>query len=85
MLLFGRHPFLSPSDMDLNQAEQMIKLIENTVKGVLLLPESANGDLAQDLLRRILVPSPQQRYSIRDIMAHPWFKASLPCPRSVGA
>ena len=41
MLLFGRHPFLSPADMALGQAEQMVKLIENTVKGKLHVPEAA--------------------------------------------
>lgn len=31
---------------------------------------------AADLLRRILVPSPHQRYHISDIMSHPWFQVS---------
>ncbi|KAF6250536.1 hypothetical protein COO60DRAFT_1629611 [Scenedesmus sp. NREL 46B-D3] len=31
-----------------------------------------------DLLRRILVPDPLQRYSIADIYAHPWFQENLP-------
>lgn len=74
MLLFGRHPFLSPADMTLNPAEQMVKLIENTVKGQLQLPEAAEGSSAADLLRRILVPSPKQRYGIKDILIHPWFQ-----------
>lgn len=84
MLLFGRHPFLSPADMTLNPAEQMVKLIENTVKGQLQLPEAAEGSSAADLLRRILVPSPKQRYGIKDILIHPWFQVCAVASSGVG-
>lgn len=79
MLLFGRHPFLSEADMALSQADQMVCLIENTVKGSIQLPDSARQtDPACDLLSRILVPSPKQRYGVNDIFEHAWFTAKLP-------
>ena len=37
----------------------MVKLIENTVKGLIQLPAEAEGTTAGDLLRRILVPNPK--------------------------
>jgi serine/threonine protein kinase len=78
MLLFGRHPFLSESDSQLSQADQMVRLIENTVKGHHQLPAGVESTPAADLLRRILVPSPRQRYGIKDILLHPWFVDKLP-------
>eukprot|EP00955_Chlamydomonas_euryale_P044375 352869-Chlamydomonas_euryale.AAC.4 len=56
----------------------MVRLIENTVKGKLQLPESAVNMPAADMLSRILVPSPKERYSIQDIIGHPWFTSKLP-------
>jgi serine/threonine protein kinase len=76
MLLFGCHPFLTPADMTLGKSEQMVKLIENTVKGQLQIPVAAVGSPVSDLLHRILVPAPKQRYTIKDITMHPWFMVS---------
>lgn len=78
MLLFGSHPFLSTQDMALDRAQQMVVLIENSVKGKLQLPPQASSSQAYDLISRILVPSPTQRYTIRDIFSHPWFLTKLP-------
>ncbi|KAG1653843.1 hypothetical protein FOA52_008644 [Chlamydomonas sp. UWO 241] len=78
MLLFGRHPFLSEDNMRMSQADQMVELIENMVKGRLQLPASAVLSPAADLLSRILVPSPKLRYGIADITTHQWFTAKLP-------
>lgn len=77
MLLFGCHPFLSPADMQLDKATQMVKLIENTVKGQLSFPQPAESAPVADLIRRILVPAPQQRYGIKEITEHPWFQVQL--------
>ena len=74
MLLFGQHPFLTPADTRLGKAEQMVRLIENTVKGVLFVPPAAEATPVADLLRRILVPAPRQRYGVKEIMEHPWFQ-----------
>jgi len=41
---------------------QMVRLIENTVKGLLQLPPAAEATPAADLLRRILVPNPKNRW-----------------------
>ena len=78
MLLFGSHPFLSPQDMALDKAQQMVVLIENSVKGKLQMPPQAAATQASDLISRILVPNPKQRYTIKDIFAHPWFLTKLP-------
>lgn len=77
MMLFGHHPFLSRADMALGEAEQVVRLIENEVKGQLSFPENAEP-LVCDLLRRLLVPAPKQRYNIQDVMGHAWFQKKLP-------
>lgn len=57
----------------------MVRLIENTVKGFLQLPLNvADGNPAVDLLRRVLVPNPKNRYKMSDIIRHPWFQTNLP-------
>ena len=78
MLLFGCHPFLFPADLVLCQAEQIVKLIDNTLNGQLQLPIEAVDLPATRLLRRILNPDPKQRLSIQGIMADPWFQVNLP-------
>ncbi len=55
----------------------MVRLIENTVKGKLQLPVGSEGRLPCDLLRRILVSNPKHRYSLKDVIAHPWFKVRV--------
>ncbi|KAG1660727.1 hypothetical protein FOA52_003036 [Chlamydomonas sp. UWO 241] len=78
MLLFGCHPFLSAADMLLTESEQIVKLVENEVKGHLQMPPEAVGSAVADLLQRMLVPAAHHRYKLADIMAHPWFRTSLP-------
>jgi len=78
MLLFGSHPFIAESDTEMSPPEQMVRLIENTVKGLLQIPSGSENKLSVDLLRRILVSNPKQRYGIKEIMEHPWFQENLP-------
>ena len=73
MMLYGHHPFLSHADMELGEAEQVVRLIENEVKGQLHFPQGAEPSVC-DLLRRILVPAPAQRFTISSIMNHAWFQ-----------
>jgi serine/threonine protein kinase len=55
----------------------MVRLIENTVKGLLQIPSGSENKLSVDLLRRILVSNPKQRYGIKEIMEHPWFQVKV--------
>lgn len=77
MMLFGTHPFLPGQANGADghsEADVVTRLIENMVRGQLYMPAWAEGTLAADLLRRMLVPAPKQRYRLKDIMAHPWFQ-----------
>ncbi len=53
-----------------------MKLIENAVRGQVQVPPGAaeQHPAALDLVRRILVSSPQQRCKLPAVMAHPWFQ-----------
>lgn len=55
---------------------QVMKLIENAVRGQVQVPPGAAEQHpgALDLVRRILVSSPQQRCKLPAVMAHPWFQ-----------
>lgn len=87
-MLYGHHPFLSHADMELGEAEQVVQLIENEVKGQLHFPQGAEPSVC-DLLRRILVPAPAQRFTISSIMNHAWFQvgasAAMGVRRCLGA
>ena len=77
MMLLGSHPFLPGQANGANghsEADVVTRLIENMVRGQLYMSAWAEGTLAADLLRRMLVPAPKQRYSLKDIMAHSWFQ-----------
>ncbi|KAF6248250.1 kinase-like domain-containing protein [Scenedesmus sp. NREL 46B-D3] len=77
-MLFGTTPFppdpAARSDMERNQS-----LVRRITEGQWQPPSSVPVSApCLDLLRRILVPDPLQRYSIADIYAHPWFQENLP-------
>ncbi|GAX79602.1 hypothetical protein CEUSTIGMA_g7043.t1 [Chlamydomonas eustigma] len=74
IMLFGCHPFLYPSDLELNQGEQVVKLIENVLGGRLQLPDEAVGTPLGNLLRRMLDPEPKQRATIAEIFQDAWFQ-----------
>ena len=43
------------------------------------------GEEARDLIKKILVPDPKKRLTVRQILAHPWLAVSrtLPRPRTL--
>ena len=57
----------------------MVRLIENTVKGLIQLPSQTEGTLSADLLRRVLIPNPKNRYKMKDVVQHPWFQVGSSC------
>jgi serine/threonine protein kinase len=77
IMLFGCHPFLYPSDLELSQGEQVVKLIENVLGGRLQLPEEATGTSVGNLLRRMLHPEPKQRATTVEIFKDEWFQVCL--------
>ncbi|GLI61186.1 hypothetical protein VaNZ11_003478, partial [Volvox africanus] len=80
VMLFGCHPFLSLEDTQQRKHAQVMKLIENAVRGNVQVPVGAEELYPQalDLVRHILVSAPSQRCKLPAIMAHPWFQDKLP-------
>ncbi|KXZ49463.1 hypothetical protein GPECTOR_21g689 [Gonium pectorale] len=80
VMLFGCHPFLSVEDTQHRKHAQVMKLIENAVRGNVQVPAGADElhPQALDLIQRILVSTPGQRCKLPDIMSHPWFQDKLP-------
>ncbi|GLC56192.1 hypothetical protein PLESTB_001078300 [Pleodorina starrii] len=80
VMLFGCHPFLSVEDTQHRKHAQVMKLIENAVRGNVQVPLGAEELYPQalDLVRHILVSAPSQRSKLPAIMAHPWFQEKLP-------
>ncbi|PNW73673.1 hypothetical protein CHLRE_13g568050v5 [Chlamydomonas reinhardtii] len=80
VMLFGCHPFLAAEDTAQRKHAQVMKLIENAVRGNIQVPPGAAElyPAALDLIRRILVSAPGQRSKLPAIMEHPWFQDKLP-------
>jgi len=70
-MLCGHLPF------DDGNVERLYKKI---ISGVFTIPSHVSKDAA-DLLKHILVVDPERRYSLDDIMAHPWFTGNYIGPR----
>jgi serine/threonine protein kinase len=83
LMLFGYHPFM-PLTSESDPASLMTVMIENSVKGLIDFPPlSSASDLAIDLLRRILVPAPHKRYTVSQILCHPWLSDVQLPPASI--
>ena len=73
LMLYGQHPFLPPDSDPSDPSSSVTLMIENAVKGLIQFPTQTNrSDLFVDLLQRILVPAPHKRYTIKQILSHPW-------------
>lgn len=85
LMLYGSHPFLPLGAEQLNPAETVTVMIENSVKGMIQFPGlSSISDLSTDLLRRILVPATHKRYTVSQILSHPWLSSiQLPEPSAI--
>ncbi|KAI8477398.1 MAG: kinase-like domain-containing protein, partial [Monoraphidium minutum] len=81
ILLFGRHPFLRPEDTPLPEQQQMLALFTRTRRDEFAMQAAevaAVSAACADLLTRMLQTRPERRYSMADILAHPWFREGLP-------
>ena len=80
-LLFSSHPFVPEEQITSGRSCIMI-VIENSLKGEIIMPSGAQGvsQGLMDLLRKILVPDPNQRYTVTEIFNHPWFQVRGPIP-----
>ncbi|GAB4823630.1 hypothetical protein N2152v2_010676 [Parachlorella kessleri] len=68
-MLFGRYPF-DPEQRD---------YARHIVAGQYVMPEDvAVSQSVRDLLRRLLVVDANERLTLSQIMAHPWFETDLP-------
>ncbi|KAG1172393.1 hypothetical protein G6F70_006506 [Rhizopus microsporus] len=67
-LLTGHLPF---------DDENIRQLLRKVKTGKYVMPDNISKS-AQDLIRRILVVDPSKRLTMKQIMAHPWFKETEP-------
>eukprot|EP01025_Chloroclados_australasicus_P068854 TRINITY_DN9605_c0_g1_i2.p3 TRINITY_DN9605_c0_g1~~TRINITY_DN9605_c0_g1_i2.p3 ORF type:complete len:136 (+),score=8.37 TRINITY_DN9605_c0_g1_i2:79-486(+) len=75
--LVGQYPFERPEDK--GDPQKMHKMIRRIVSVDYKLPDRVNvTPECKDLLSRILVSNPDERYTIQDIIKHPWFQTDLP-------
>jgi hypothetical protein len=82
VLLFGRHPLLTPEDDALPEQQQALALFTRSGRGE-FAPLSAeerasvSGECL-DLVTRLLQTDPRQRAGLAEAQAHPWFRRGLP-------
>jgi serine/threonine protein kinase len=74
-MLVGGMPFKSTKTDNLGQ--MVVSLLADMRSQRFALPHTLSAN-AQDLLRRLLHPNPQQRITMADITTHPWFSVGLP-------
>lgn len=79
VMLFGRYPFESPASGTISRANEILKMLEKMVNRKYPMPENVElTPECRDLLTRLLLPDPNQRITMADVMKHPWFVANLP-------
>ncbi|GAB4818130.1 hypothetical protein N2152v2_005176 [Parachlorella kessleri] len=68
-MLFGQYPFDARDP----------RFARKVVTGAYTIPDRVPVSAGcRDLLTRMLVPNPQQRISLEDVIRHPWFAMGLP-------
>mmetsp|Transcript_40234 Transcript_40234/g.89327 ORF Transcript_40234/g.89327 Transcript_40234/m.89327 type:complete len:381 (-) Transcript_40234:812-1954(-) len=79
VMLYGRYPFDTPPGQNVPKAAEILQMLDKMVNMRYAMPEgveiSAEG---RDLLQRMLLPDPNQRIQLEQIMRHPWFLTNLP-------
>jgi len=79
VMLYGRYPFDTPPGQNVPKAAEILQMLDKMVNMKYSLPDnieiSAEG---RDLLQRMLLPDPNQRIQLEQIMVHPWFVTNLP-------
>lgn len=84
IMRYGHHPFMPQDSDQSNQASAVTMMIENSVRGSIQFPAYVDAtDLLVDLLRRVLVPAPHKRLTIKQILSHPWLKDAKQPPSPI--
>ena len=72
----GYYPFVRKGERDLGQIKLMSKILHRTLNQEYLEPEHLSTDVL-DLIKHMLHPDPAKRYSVDDVLDHPWFRTGL--------
>lgn len=77
VMLCGRYPFeVKPSQ---SRATEIVMMLDKMVTSRFSWPRSTQvSPELKDLLTRLLKPDPNQRITMPEVMAHPWFTVNLP-------
>eukprot|EP01023_Acetabularia_acetabulum_P065365 TRINITY_DN8646_c0_g2_i1.p1 TRINITY_DN8646_c0_g2~~TRINITY_DN8646_c0_g2_i1.p1 ORF type:complete len:357 (+),score=52.62 TRINITY_DN8646_c0_g2_i1:350-1420(+) len=80
VMLVGAYPFERPEDKkNKNSQEKLHKMIQRILSVDYEIPSKVQvSPECRDLLAKILVKEPKNRFYIRDITSHPWFREKLP-------
>ena len=76
VILSGCSPFSADEEEELLQqvAEAKVVFFENEWKGI--------SDEAKDLIKKLVVVDPEERYTMQDVLTHPWLQAAVVKARS---
>merc|ERR1712070_1093057 len=76
VILSGCSPFSADEEEELLQqvAEAKFVFFENEWKGI--------SDEAKDLIKKLVVVDPEERYTMQDVLTHPWLQAAVVKARS---
>eukprot|EP01026_Neomeris_dumetosa_P035970 TRINITY_DN28930_c0_g1_i8.p1 TRINITY_DN28930_c0_g1~~TRINITY_DN28930_c0_g1_i8.p1 ORF type:complete len:397 (+),score=45.94 TRINITY_DN28930_c0_g1_i8:109-1191(+) len=78
IMLVGAYPFERAEDSRMPKQKQQ-QIIQRIIRvDYKLPPEIQLSTECKDLLSKILVADPDNRYSLQQIMRHPWFQHNLP-------
>lgn len=80
VMLYGIYPFDNHGeDNGLSEAQKVRKMLDRMEKEAYALnPSVAVGEECLDMLKGLLKPQPEQRFTIEKVMEHPWFNKKLP-------
>eukprot|EP00198_Chlamydomonas_reinhardtii_P010066 XP_001699403.1 ser/thr kinase [Chlamydomonas reinhardtii] len=80
VMLYGIYPFDNQGeDAGLSEAQKVRKMLERMENEAYALnPQVPVTEECIDMLRGLLKPAPESRFTIDKIMEHPWFNKKLP-------
>lgn len=79
VMLYGRYPFESPQGQNVPKAQEILQMLDKMVNMKYSMPENVEITAeCRDLLTKMMLPDPNHRLRIEDVMKHPWFTTNLP-------